>query len=137
VRLLAKRLVRFSVYPTVWQICALIAIFGGGGALGCGNAHATLEFVAPSAATAGIPFTATVRVLYQGKADTAINSHIHFTSSDPSAVLPSDYYFTPADAGSHTWANGFTLLTSGRQTISGSIFDATGINGSATVVVSP
>jgi hypothetical protein len=104
---------------------------------GCGTTHATLQFVAPSTATRGTPFTVTVNVLYEGKADPVINSPIHFTSSDPSALLPPDYYFTPADAGSHTWTNGFTLSTPGTQTISGTIFDAAGINGSATVTVSP
>jgi len=79
----------------------------------------------------------TVTVTIGGKRDTIINSHIHFTSSDPEAVLPGDYTFTPADAGSHTWTDGFTLMTPGNQTISASIFDASGINGSANVTVSP
>jgi hypothetical protein len=106
--------------------------------LGCSTPHATLALIAPSAVTSGAPFTVTVNVLYQGKPDTIINSRIHFTSSDPSAVLPGDYYFTPADAGSHTWTDGFVLMTQGNQTISGEIFpDATGINGSATISVSP
>lgn len=104
---------------------------------GCGNAHATLDFIAPSSTTAGTAFTVTVNVVYEGKPDTVINSHIHFTSSDPAAVLPGDYYFTPADAGSHTWTNGFTLSTPGNQTISGAIFDAMGINGNATISVAP
>jgi len=105
--------------------------------LGCGTAHATLQFFAPSTTTAATPFTVTVMVLYQGKPDLVINSHIHFTSSDPVAVLPPDYYFTAADAGSHTWNNGFVLMTPGIQTISADIFDATGINGRATISVSP
>jgi hypothetical protein len=105
--------------------------------LACATAHAILSFTAPSEATAGNPFTVTVDVLYQGKRDTVINSAIHFTSSDPAAILPPDYYFTPADAGSHTWSNGFTLSTPGKQTISGQIHDASGINGSVTVAVSP
>jgi hypothetical protein len=41
------------------------------------------------------------------------------------------------NAGSHTWTNGFILMTSGSQTLSGDIYDATGINGSANVIVSP
>jgi hypothetical protein len=105
---------------------------------GCGaTTHATLSFVSPAAVTAGSPFTVTVNVLYQGKPDTVINSRIHFTSSDPGAVLPSDYYFTPADGGSHTWTNGFILRTAGNQNIAGEIIEASGINGSATISVSP
>jgi hypothetical protein len=104
--------------------------------LGCATAHATLSFTAPTTAKAGTPFTVTVTVIYQGKTDTVINNRIRFGSSDPAAVLPSIYYFTPTDAGSHTWTNGFTLSTPGNQTISGEIIEATGINGSATIVVS-
>jgi len=120
-----------------FHLCALIAALAIMIAFGCGTTHATLQFSAPSTATVGVPFTVTITVLYKGQPDTIINSQIHFTSSDPAAVLPSDYYFTPADAGSHTWINGFTLSTPGNQTISGAIFKATGINGSATIVVSP
>lgn len=106
-------------------------------ASGCGTTHAILNIIAPRTAKAGAPFTVTVNVLYQGKPDTVINSRIHFTSSDPAAVLPADYYFTQADAGSHTWSNGFTLATPGDQTISGAIADASGINGNALITVSP
>ena len=95
----------------LWIIGLLLA------ASGCGTTHAILSFAAPPTATAGTPFTVTVSVLYQGKLDTVINSRIHFTSSDPGAVLPPDYYFTPTDAGSHTWMNGFSLATPGSQTI--------------------
>jgi hypothetical protein len=104
---------------------------------GCGTTHASLDFAAPSTVVAGTPFTVTVNVLYEGKRDTVINSYIHFTSSDPAAVLPPDYDFTAADAGSHTWTKGFALITPGSQSISGYIFDATSINGSAKIMVSP
>jgi len=117
--------------------CLLSLALGISLTSGCATTHATLSFVAPSTATAGTPFTVTVHVLYEGKPDTVINSSIRFTSSDPAAILPPDYYFTPADAGSHTWTNGFTLMTTGNQTISGEIVAAEGINGSATIAVSP
>ena len=104
---------------------------------GCGTTHAVLNFTAPRTAVAGSPFTVTVTVTINGHPDTVINSRIHFTSSDPAAILPGDYYFTPADAGAHTWTNGFTLATPGNQTITGEIIDAIGINGSANVTVSP
>lgn len=103
----------------------------------CATPHATLDFSAPPNVVAGTPFTITVAVLYQGKPDTVISSHITFTSSDPSAVLPGDYTFTPSDAGLHTWTNGFVLVTPGAQTISGSIWGSTGINGTAKITVSP
>jgi hypothetical protein len=118
--------------PRVFWIIGLLLA-----ACGCGTTHAIISFTAPPKAKALTPFTVTVRVLYQGKPDTVINSRIHFISSDPAAVLPPDYYFTAADAGSHTWMNGFTLATPGNQTISATIADASGINGSATLAVSP
>jgi len=104
---------------------------------GCGTRHATLNFTAPSRATAGTPFTVTVTVMIGSERDTIINNRVHFISSDPDAELPGDYYFTRADAGSHTWTNGFVLKTSGKQTISGEIIEATGINGSTAVTVAP
>ena len=105
--------------------------------LDCGTRHATLEFTAPRTAVAGTAFTVMVTVMIGSERDTIINNRVHFTSSDPAAVLPGDYYFTPADAGSHTWANDFVLMTPGNQTISGEIIEATGINGTTTVAVAP
>ena len=115
---------------------ALCAILISVVMLGCATPHATLIFIAPATAASGTPFSITVNVIYEGKPDAVINSHIHFTSSDPLAILPGDYYYTPADAGSHTFTNAFVLTTAGTQTISGYIFDANGIDGSATIAVS-
>ena len=122
-----------------WRLCVLLAAWT---MVSCATPHATLEFTAPPNVVAGTPFTITVTVLYQGKPDTVINSPIHFTSSDPAAILPGNYYFTPSDAGSHTWANAFVLVTPGSQTVSGYIFfdpsvTKSGINGSAKITVSP
>jgi len=119
------------------QLCAFIAAISLSMIVGCATPHAILNFTAPPTATASSAFSVTVTVTIGGRRDTIINSTIHFTSSDPAAVLPSDYTFTPADAGSHTWNNGFTLMTPGNQTISATIYDATGINGTANVTVSP
>lgn len=121
--------------PTL--LCALVVALFSVAMLGCGTRHATLQFTTPSNAVAGIPFTVSVTVMIGTERDTVINNRVHFTSSDPDAALPGDYYFTPADAGSHTWTNGFILRTPGNQTISGEIIEATGINGSATVAVAP
>jgi hypothetical protein len=115
-------------------LCGMIACLVG---IACATPHAVLNFNAPPSATAGSPFTVTVSVTMTGKPDTIINSYITFTSSDPAAVLPPQYRFTITDAGSHTWNNGFTLMTPGNQTISGTIYDASGINGSAHIAVSP
>ena len=87
--------------------------------------------------TAGSRFTVTVTAILNGNRDTIINSRIQFASSDPAADLPTDYFFTATDAGSHTFTNGFALLTSGNHTISANIFEANGINGSVNIAVVP
>ena len=54
-----------------------------------------------------------------GNVATGYTGTIHFTSSDPKAVLPADYTFTAADRGIHTFSNalkpGLTLKTVGTQ----------------------
>lgn len=136
-RFLSKaRSSRTGKEPSRLRLCALTAAVVVSMTFGCGNPHAILDFSAPSTATVGSPFTVTVTVTVGGKPDTIVNNYINFTSSDPAAVLPGLYRFTPADAGSHTWTNGFVLNTPGGQTISASLYDASGINGTATVTVS-
>jgi hypothetical protein len=58
---------------------------------------------------------------------------VHFTSSDPQAVLPDDYTFTDADNGTHT----FTVILGslGRQTISVTDQDTPAIAGGTVVTV--
>ena len=89
---------------------------------------------APGSATAGTPFTMTA-VAKDASGNTITNyaGTIHMNSSDPGATLPADYTFIPADNGSHTFANGVTLVTAGSRTINVS---AAGKTGSATVSVS-
>lgn len=125
----------------VFAVAALSAIAAMLLTAGCATPHATLVFTAPSNVAADTPFTVTVTVLYAGKPDSVVNSPIRFSSSDPAAALPGNYYFTQSDAGSHTWTNGFTLKTAGTQTISGYLYFTgaqakSGINGSATITVS-
>lgn len=123
----------FRLAICLWTLTTAIAIFL---TFGCATPHAVLDFTAPSTVTAGTPFTVTVTAMLGGQRDAMVNSYISFSSSDASAILPSQYQFTSADAGSHTWTNGFILKTPGSQTISGSLYDASGINGTATVTVS-
>ena len=128
-----SRPTRLRVATTFLAICMAVCELSSS----CANPHAILQVTAPSSATAGSPFTMTVTATINGKPDTIINSTVHFTSSDPAADLPPDYPFSRADAGSHTFTNGFTLMTPGNQTISGEIHDAIGIKGSVTVAVAP
>jgi len=117
------------------RLCSIIVFVAGLVTLGCATTHAILNVTAPSTATAGTAFNITVTAVYEGNRDTAINSVIHFTSSDSAAYLPGDYKFTAADAGSHTCA--IILHTPGNQTITATMVMEAGINGTATVAVSP
>jgi hypothetical protein len=73
---------------------------------------------APPATTAGAPFSITVTARDStGKTVTGYLGTVHFTSSDPQAILPASYTFTASDAGVHTFTGGATLKTAGPQTI--------------------
>jgi hypothetical protein len=103
--------------------------------LSCGTpGHATLAINAPTSVVAGVPFSATVTAMYEGRVDTIIDGPIHFTSSDPAAVLPTLYVFTPADAGQHTFTN-LLLNTPGNQSMTVSDYDATPIAGTVNIMV--
>jgi parallel beta-helix repeat protein len=62
---------------------------------------------------------------------------IHFTSSDGQALLPADYTFTTADAGTHTFTGGVNLATSGVQAVSVADVTTGSLTGQVNVVVSP
>lgn len=77
-------------------------------------------FTAPSTTSSGAAFTVKVNAEDNfGNVVPSYNGTVHFTSSDPTAVVPPDYTFTSADQGVHTFTNGFTLKTVGKQTITG------------------
>jgi hypothetical protein len=84
--------------------------------LGERNAATHFQVSAPASVTAGTPFTVTVTALTAGgQLDAVYTGTVHFTSSDGAAVLPADYTFTLADAGSHTFT--VTLKTTGSRTV--------------------
>lgn len=105
-------------------------------AFGCGGPNANLSVAAPGTVIAGAPFSVTVSAKVNGSSDTIFNSVIHFTSSDNAAVLPADYVFTEADAGSHTFTNGVTLMTTGKQSITATDTATSFLTASASVTVS-
>lgn len=121
--------------PTLSVILALTMAATGLLSFSCASTVAVLHIAAPATATVGSPFTVTVYVTANGRPDTIFNSPIHFTSSDSAAVLPVDYAFTAADAGSHTFTNAVTLMTAGSQTISATDPNAPSITATATVTV--
>ena len=66
--------------------------------------------------TAGTAQTFTVTALGpNGATDTHYTGTIHFSSTDPHAVLPANYTFTGSDAGVHTFTA--TLETAGTQSV--------------------
>jgi ELWxxDGT repeat protein len=70
----------------------------------------------PTTVTAGAAgsFTVTARNA-DGTTNTNYRGTVHFTSTDPQAVLPGDYTFTAADQGAHTFTA--TLRTAGSQSV--------------------
>jgi hypothetical protein len=68
----------------------------------------------------------------QGNPIAGYTGTVHFTSSDSGATLPSDYTFTAADAGVHTFD--VILVTAGTQNIIATD-TASGITGTASVDV--
>ncbi len=90
----------------------------------------------PATAKAGTPSTLTVTVQNpDGTTDTGYTGNVHFTSTDPQAGLPSDYTFTAANAGVHTFTA--TLKTAGTQAINATDTANSVITGTATTTVTP
>ena len=68
---------------------------------------------------------------------TGYRGTVHFTSTDGAATLPLDYTFIAGDNGAHTFPAGFTLRTSGGQTVYATdTADAT-ITSARNVIVGP
>lgn len=84
---------------------------------------AAMSIAAPETATVAAPFDVTVTLLDRfGNVATGASGPppytgtVHFTSTDPLAMLPPDYTFTASDAGVHRFSD-VVLLTPGDQTI--------------------
>jgi|GEM_PF-3245192 len=105
-------------------------------ALESGPAAATALAVSglPSPTTAGVAHTVTVTAK-DGSGNTATGylGRIHFTSTDPAAVLPADYTFAAGDAGVHTFS--VTLKTPGTQSVTATDTVTASITGSQTGIV--
>jgi hypothetical protein len=93
--------------------------------------------LAPSvpSTTAGLTFTVTVTAKdSSGNTVTGYAGTVHFTSSDPQAVLPADYTFVSGDNGAHSFS--ITLKTSGAQTFTATDSATSAVSGRASVTVS-
>ncbi len=105
------------------------------------GAVVAFSLTAPVIATAGKAFdlTVTAKDNYNNIVADYLGT-VHFTSTDLHAgvVLPGDYVFQSSDNGSHIFASGVVLETSGTQTVTGIdtvISSVTGTSGS--IAVSP
>jgi hypothetical protein len=98
-----------------------------------------LAVTAPPNATAGSQLTITVTALdAANNVDTNYVGTVHFTKTDSGAgsAVPVDYTFTLADAGTRTFTNGVTYVTSGTQTVTATDTVTNTITGSANTLVS-
>ncbi len=89
---------------------------------------ADFQISAPANVTAGIPFNVIVTAL--DSCNAAYSGTVHFTSSDPKAVLPAD-----STLASNTGTFPVTLKTAGLQTIIATDTVTSTIRGSVTVMV--
>jgi hypothetical protein len=109
-------------------------------ALDISPAAADHLLVAPAITTtvAGSPFDVTVTVQDQFNNTVAgYTGTVTFSSTDPyGASLPADYTFNGADDGTHTFAGGATLYTTGTWDITATDKSA-GISGRGSVTVTP
>jgi hypothetical protein len=97
-------------------------------------------FVAPATISAGTPFSFSITAEDRfGNVETDYTGTVHFSAlaNDTQAVLPADYTLTAADAGTHGF--GATLFkTAGASSPFINARDvATGVNTSATILVTP
>jgi hypothetical protein len=82
--------------------------------------HPAVTFVLtlPQNTGAGDALTATLTAYDSNyNVATGYTGTVQFTATDGSATLPLNYTFTGADAGVHTFTNGFTLRTPGSQVV--------------------
>src|SRR5262249_12356577 len=68
-------------------------------------------------------FTVSARDAY-GNVVTSFTDKVHFTTTDPKGIVPSDYTFTSSDAGSHTFTMAFR--TAGSQSLTAKDVTVTG-----------
>jgi hypothetical protein len=92
----------------------------------------------PASAVAGTPLTVTVTAQDRfGQTALGYTGTVHFSSSDGQAVLPTDYAFTSADAGTHAFTNGVALKTAGNQSVTATDTTTSSLIGNASVLVNP
>jgi hypothetical protein len=92
------------------------------------------SIIAPTPVTAGTSFNITV--VAADAFGNRVNNYlgkVHFSSSDTAATLPSDYAYTTADQGQHSFS--VTLRTPGAQTVNVADKNNASLTGTASVQV--
>ncbi len=90
----------------------------------------------PASVQAGVAVVITVTAqTASGGTATGYLGTVHFTSSDPQAVLPADYTFGSADNGVHTFT--VTLATAGSQSLRVTDTASTSISAQSDTTVTP
>lgn len=79
----------------------------------------------------GVPSSVTVQVVdYVGASAPDFRGVVTFTSTDGAATLPTDYTFTSADFGRHTFTNGVVFGTEGEWSVTATETDDASVTGS-------
>jgi hypothetical protein len=97
-------------------------------------------FVEPSSVPAGTPFSFTITAEDKfGNVETGYTGTVHFSAlaNDTQAVLPADYTFTAADAGTHTFSATLFKTAGASAPFINAKDLATDVNTSATINVTP
>jgi hypothetical protein len=95
---------------------------------------------APSTIPAGTPFSYTITPEDRfGNVETGYTGTVHFAAlaNDTQAVLPADYTFTTADAGTHAFSATLFKTAGASSPFINARDLTTGVNTSATIVVTP
>src|SRR5262249_21153685 len=111
----------------------------GGVNIGAYQASASaFVLTAPATVAAGVPFNLTVKAVDPfGQAAIGYTGPVHSSSSAGQAVLPDDYTFPSAAAGTHPFTSGAPLKTAGSQSVTAADTATGSITGSASVSVNP
>ncbi len=122
---------QYSVSATVGELTPAIFTLTNG-SLAAGSITA----VVAGSAVAGSSLTVTVNAFTaSGSPDVTYAGTLHFTSTDPQAVLPADYTFVPSNLGTHVFT--LTLKTSGSQSITIADTGNSALHATVTIAVSP
>ncbi len=101
---------------------------------------AQFAFAVPPSTPAGSPFAFTITAEDKyGNVENGYTGTVHFSAmtSDTQAVLPADYTFTAADAGTHTFTATLFKTSGTSSPFLGARDVATGVSSLTTVVVTP